>query len=188
MEVAFQIASPLRMANAYVTPPNPSRRAYQTPPSEPGLSIDNLMRAYDAGILSKDDVRQKIMDWKPPPPPPLVSAPPPPPQPRPPGVKPGKRGRENNGNNGNNKKRRPGKPDNIGATLRRISRNPTRRRFFNQCCDPNSLLWSTNAAGDESVDQALLDAAAEDPIQLIYSDNPGATRLVNRQDLLHKVK
>ena len=197
MEVAVQILSPLTMANnAYVTPPNPCKRTYQTPPADAGLSVDKLMRMLEAGILSKEDVRQKIMEWAPPPPP-LVSPPPTAPFVRKkPAAKPTKRGRENNYNDNDQNvlppvkkvKKRPGKPGVTDATLRRICRNPTRRRFFRQCCDPKSLLWTTNPSGDETVNISLRDAAAADPIELIYNDNPGTTRSVERNTILRKIK
>ena len=208
MEVAFQISSPLAMeTDAYHTPPNPSKSAYQTPPANAGLSVEKLMRLLEVGILSKEDVRQKIMEWKPtaklapvrqkyssaaklaPHSAPKLephSAP----KLEPPAQKPKKRGRENECN-GNQlpfyKRPRPGKPTATKATLRRFARNPTRRRFFLQCCDPQSLLWTTDAARIEHIDVMLLNAAAADAIDLVYKDNPAETRFVERQVILDAV-
>ena len=72
---------------------------------------------------------------------------------------------------------RPGKPTPTIDALRKLSANITRRRFFDQCCKRESVLWFTpeNSTSEHLV-RALFDKAVVDPLNLIFAQNPGATR------------
>ena len=88
----------------------------------------------------------------------------------------------------NSKKKREGKPKESVASLRQFVRNPTRRRFFAQCCDPNSLLWSDTPSGNETMHMLLFNAAAQSPMNIVYNDHPGPTHTVKSTQMLKIIK
>ena len=77
-------------------------------------------------------------------------------------------------------KSRPKKPEQVVAALRKLQKDTTRRRFFRECCKPDSVLWAPPVSGSkaEMLRAELFDKAAEDPLNLIFAENPGATRNV----------
>ena len=77
-------------------------------------------------------------------------------------------------------KSRPKKPEQVVAALRKLQKDTTRRRFFRECCKPDSVLWAPPVSGSkaETLRAELFDKAAEDPLNLIFAENPGATRNV----------
>ena len=57
--------------------------------------------------------------------------------------------------------------------LRKLIRSPTRRRFFTQCVNPDSLLWKNWGSGSKSMNQLLFSRAAQDPMDEVYELYPG---------------
>ena len=127
----------------FYTPPN-VRRTVDTKQQQ-HQSLGNLIKLHEMDILTKAELRQKVLQWNPNPTrsPPVhmtttTTA----------KISPSKkRQAENNvvdvtgdGEVPSKKKKRGGKPKEDVATLRHVVKNPTRRRFFAQCCDPKSLL------------------------------------------------
>ena len=164
------------------TPPNPVRRGTQIASS--GSSLSELATFYKMGIITKEELRSKVLQWNPSPAqdsPAQVS-------PAPICIQPKKRkgaSRFNKKSDGameeegqSKKKSRPGRPEAGISTLRKLVKDPTRRRFFNQCCDPHSVLWQKNDNGIDVMNKMLFAKAAQDPMDLIYRCNPGATREV----------
>jgi len=90
----------------------------------------------------------------------------------------------------NEKKRRKrdGKPNYDVASLRQIVRNPTRRRFLEECLDPDSLLWTATPSGYETMHKLLFNVAAQDPMNIIYAERPGETRSVKSAQMLKIIK
>ena len=93
-------------------------------------------------------------------------------------------------NDSQSSKKRPGKPVDTVGSLRKIQRDTTRRRFFRQCCDPDSLLWRAPPPGSEkeTLRVRLFDRAATEPIDIIFADNPGPTRHVKETALRKVIK
>ena len=65
-------------------------------------------------------------------------------------------------------KKRPGKPAATRAKIRKLVRDPTRQRFFEQCRSRASVLWQPTAAGTEQMVKLLFDRACLDPIDTVY--------------------
>ena len=70
------------------------------------------------------------------------------------------------------KKLRLGRPSEAEALLRKLVKNPTRRRFFSQCANKQSVLWNPEP-GQRRFHDALFSFAAKDVINLCYRNNPG---------------
>jgi hypothetical protein len=83
-------------------------------------------------------------------------------------------------------RRKPASPTTV--ELREVAKNPTRRRFFKQCCLPSSLLWKRTASGGQTLDKLLFAQAAQDTIAELYQRFPGATYSVPGTKLLKVVK
>ena len=86
------------------------------------------------------------------------------------------------------KKERPGRPTIQISTLRTIVKNMTRRRFFNQCIDPKSLLWQESASGANTFQSLLFARAAQKVTDMLYLNNPGALHKVTLPELLKIIK
>ena len=59
-----------------------------------------------------------------------------------------------------------------------------RRRFFLQCRDPKSVLWTLTPTGKYILHKFLFDAAAEDVVNLAYNLHPGPTNKIPRDKIL----
>ena len=86
------------------------------------------------------------------------------------------------------KKRRLGRPCHTLAHLRKIAKDPTRARFFEQCTKPESLLWTVSPAGHQLINKMLFCRAAQDPMNSIYVEYPGPTRSVPSAKMLSVIK
>ena len=149
----------LNMAD-FLTPPNPVRHGSKPPPPD---NLGALIKLYQMGILTEEETRQKALAWRTPQT--TIVAPSPPIPPRLPTrndcavIVPSKRKlapslqsencnhnvpsekkRFNKKKDNKAKKCRPGRPVLAVATLRKICKDPTRQRFFDQCRDPASVL------------------------------------------------
>jgi len=83
------------------------------------------------------------------------------------------------------KKQRPGKSSPQTTNLRKLVKDPTRRRFMSQCCDPNSILWQKKKGHvKRELNKLLFTRAAQDPISELYSSYPGALHAVHNNKLL----
>ena len=71
------------------------------------------------------------------------------------------------------KKKRPNRASPKTRELRTLIRSPTRRRFFPQCVDPESLLWKNWSSSSKSLNQLLFTRAAQDPMDEVYERFPG---------------
>ena len=177
---------------AFYTPPNPVRRegAAHTKPQR--TYLDSLLDLHNKGIISKEELREKVLAW----------TPSPSPQPKP--ELPRKKKRhvvdENNATpEGFNKKStrtpllkkckktRPGRPASKVAALRKVVKDPTRCRFFKQCANPASVLWSTTKNGKEEMNKILFVRAAKDPMDFIFAKNPGTTFDVHPTKMLNLI-
>ena len=87
-----------------------------------------------------------------------------------------------------NRKTRPGRPPVLVTTLRRYVKNATRRRFFSQCQDANSVLWERSASGQYVVNRILFSRAAQSVIAEIYESYPGPLHSVSSATLLRVIK
>ena len=187
---------------SFRTPPNPGHNRYQTPNQKNAQStLDSLLKLHELGIISKAELRAKVLAWNPNPSPPspsgtvspsvTVSVNSPPSH----TTLPVKRCREyividqqDENQQRGNKKCRPGKPMSQVAELRKIVRDPTRRRFFEQCCDPQSILWTSTPAGKECMHKLLFVAASQDPLNLVYQTHPGQTHNVKHSEVMNVMK
>ena len=87
------------------------------------------------------------------------------------------------------KKSRPGKSSPKTASLRKLAKDPTRRRFFDQCRNLESLLWHRPIGNrKEEMDGLLFARAAKDPIDEMYSSHGGTLRAVTHTKLQSVVK
>lgn len=84
---------------------------------------------------------------------------------------------------------RPGRSSPDTANLRKLVKNATRRRFFDQCMNPDSILWS-RPEGHKKADlhNLLFSIAAQEPIDELYKENPGTLRSVPETKLRSIVK
>ena len=67
-------------------------------------------------------------------------------------------------------------------------RSPTRRRFFTQCVNPDSLLckhWSSSSRG---LNKVLFGRAAQDPMEEVYLRHPGPLYTVTGSKVLKAMK
>ena len=83
-------------------------------------------------------------------------------------------------------RREPSSPKTI--ELRDLAKNPTRRRFFRQCCKTDSLLWQRTASGGQTLHKLLFARAAQDPVAELYQRYPGTTYSVPGTKLMKAVK
>ena len=65
--------------------------------------------------------------------------------------------------------------------LRNIAKNTTRRRFFNECLQTKSPLWTLTPGGKQVLERLLFERACKDVLDLLYEENPGPLRSVNQQ-------
>ena len=191
----------------FATPPNPGQTVFSTPTcANPDYAA--LLAMHEKGLISRDELRSKVFASGPVIAAPVITVVSPiiAPVTR---VKntaaaaktlfPSKRNRdimksetsasEEPACKKQKTKRRPGKPSDDIALLRKISMDTTRRRFFDQCCKRDSVLWycPENSTSEHLV-RVLFDKAATDPLNLIYAANPGATRGTNSSVLRNVIK
>ena len=87
------------------------------------------------------------------------------------------------------KKARPGRSSPNTSSLRKIVKDPTRRRFFEECLKLDSILWSRVPGHRKSEMDALLFArASKDPMDELYSTHPGTLHSVEESKLRAIVK
>ena len=137
------------------------------------------------GILDKNELRQRVLSYRPPAQSaPVQSAPVPRIVPSAPAQSPNvgvKRKREQKVKKAEQRfnkkqiKKRPGKPASAKAKIRKLVRDPTRQRFFEQCRSRSSVLWQPTAAGTEQMVKLLFDRACLDPIDMVYRLHPSQT-------------
>ena len=169
------------------TPPNPVRRLAVAPPPTDQSPYTSLLKLFDIGVITKEELRERVLALKP------SSA-----KQRTPlqesqdnqqVTSPKKRKPDKLDNDSrfnkklNAKKTRLGRPTDTVATLREISKDVVRRRFFYECANKNSCLWVRNGTF-EIMDKLLFAKAAQDCIDIIYRNNPGETRGVKENKLL----
>ena len=187
----------------FYTPPNPGK--YAAPPNAAQDLLGHLIKLHEMGVISKEELRQKVIAWKPGPTPTPQH---PVSQDRIPRLTPAdKQIEEPDAETRNQKKRRASKDIDVGppvrkkgkkertgkpsvgvAELRKIVKDPTRRRFFAQCLKPDSILWHKTPAGTEYIQKFLFNKAAQAPMNIIYSENPGATRSVKSTQMMKIIK
>ena len=161
------------------------------PPAPAGVpqhSFEALMQMHDAGILSKEEVRAIVLQKtkiaaevrgivpKSPAQTPaeqqivVVNKPT---RTRKPKPKPKRESKEVI-------KRKPASKDK--KRFRKLLKNTTRRRFFEQCCLIDSILWSTQS-GRPQMRIVLFEHAASDVVDLLYAANPGPLRKIQSKAL-----
>ena len=87
------------------------------------------------------------------------------------------------------RKSRPGRSSPDTANLRKVVKNATRRRFFEECMNLDSILWSrTEGHKKADMDNLLFSIAAQDVIDELYKENPGTLRSVPETKLRSVVK
>ena len=87
------------------------------------------------------------------------------------------------------KKARPGRSTPKTASLRKLAKDTTRRRFFEQCMKLDSLLWHRPVGNrKEEMDKLLFTRAAKDPIDELYAAHGGTLRSVSHEKLETVVK
>ena len=84
---------------------------------------------------------------------------------------------------------RPGRSSPDTANLRKLVKHATRRRFFEECMKPDSVLWS-RSEGNKKADLNTLffSRATQEPIDELYKENPGTLRSVPETKLRSIVK
>ena len=86
-------------------------------------------------------------------------------------------------------KRRPGKSSPRTSNLRKLAKDPTRRRFFEQCMKLDSLLFQRPVGNrKEEMDHLLFIAAAKGPIDEMFTSHGGTLRSVSHNKLQSIVK
>ena len=88
----------------------------------------------------------------------------------------------------NKKKKRVGKSSPTTKTLRKLAKDPTRRRFFEQCLRLDSVLWKKFGGRKAEIDLLLFARAAKDPMDSMYSQHPGVLHAVDPKKLRDIVK
>ena len=87
------------------------------------------------------------------------------------------------------RKSRPGRSSPDTANLRKVVKNATRRRFFEECMNPDSILWNrTEGKKKADMNNLLFSIAAREPIDELYKENPGTLRSVPETKLRSIVK
>ena len=87
------------------------------------------------------------------------------------------------------RKSRPGRTSPKTSNLRKLAKDATRRRFFEQCMKLESLLWSRQEGHRKAVlNEALFVRAAKDPVDELYAAHPGALHSVSHSKLQGIVK
>ena len=178
------------VAGGFYTPPN-ARRTKNAHSADQDLG--HLITLHKMGIITREELRAKVLKWDAPnsvtSSPPVVTTV---------KISPSKRrivdlSADNEDANNEDasrvvKKKRLGKPEESVANLRQYVRNPTRRRFFKECCDANSLLWSLTPSGTETMHKVLFQAGAQDPMNIIYAEHPGQTRSIKSTTMMKMIK
>ena len=192
---------------AFCTPPP---GACNTPPVGGNQNFTALVEAFKIGVITKEELRAKILAWNPNSPGLPTPADPPTPAPEPaPNNKPApnkkrralaltndrlnKKCKKDDENDKpldekppKKKKKRPGCTGD--PKLRTLVEGPTRQRFFEQCCKPDSLLWSLTPSGVEIMHSLLFQKAAKLPMDMIYAAHPGPTRGVSSTKMLKQIR
>ena len=72
-------------------------------------------------------------------------------------------------------------------SMRDTVKNITRRRFFDECTDEDSILWFNTAgnegSGKQTMQRLLFERASKDCINLLYDEYPGTLRNVKQVEL-----
>ena len=95
---------------------------------------------------------------------------------------------KNNNNNKKKKKQRLGRSSPKTTTLRKIAKDPTRRRFFQECLKVESILWRKFGGRKTEIDQVLFARAAKGPLDSMYAEHPGVLHSVKQHKLREIVK
>ena len=185
---------------SFHTPPNQVKKTYNTPDNAQA-NLENLIKLHQMGVITKEELREKVLAWNPNPVPTVLTT-------ATPSVtvtvtspesvssaRPTNKRRESDCYDTTTKQQQPlkkkprtGKPIIAVAQLRKIAKNPIRRRFFEQCCDPRSILWSKSCGGKEALRKLLFVAASQDPINLIYQEHPGQTHGIQYSEVMNVVR
>ena len=175
---------------------NSLRKAQHNDDDQNNSDIACFVQLWKAGVITQDELRRKVLQWTPVSPPPTL---------------PRKRKLPSRVDIDDEidknveafnpavalspttiprplKQKRPGKPTVTVGILRKLAKEPTRRRFFAQCCMIDSVLWYTTLGGTQQMQKMLFVRAAQDPMDIIFRDNPGTTRNVSTALLLKVVK
>ena len=84
---------------------------------------------------------------------------------------------------------RPGRSSPDTANLRKLVKHATRRRFFEECMNPDSVLWSRSEGHKKAdLNTMLFSIAAQEPIDELYKENAGTLRSVPETKLRSIVK
>ena len=76
------------------------------------------------------------------------------------------------------------KPTDTKVTdLRKIVKNTTRQRFFNECLKERSSLWYLTPGGKQAMNRLLFERAVKEVLDKLYEENPGPLRAVKSQEL-----
>ena len=67
--------------------------------------------------------------------------------------------------------------------LRKIVKNTTRQRFFNECLKERSSLWHLTPGGKQAMNRLLFERAVKEVLDKLYEENPGPLRAVKSQEL-----
>ena len=87
------------------------------------------------------------------------------------------------------RKKRAGRSSPSTFALRKLAKDATRRRFFEQCLKLDSILWCTTLGKRKAeMDDLLFLRAAKDPVDELYASHPGALRSVTKVKLESVVK
>ena len=87
------------------------------------------------------------------------------------------------------KQRRPKRSSPNTSNMRKMAKNPARRRFFAQCMLLESLLWRKQKGKKKAeMDELLFKRAAKSSVNEMYAENPGDLASVARKTLRAAVK
>ena len=74
------------------------------------------------------------------------------------------------------------------SMLRKLAKDPTRRRFFEQCLKLDSILWRKLGGTKVQIDNLLFIRAAKDPIDELYATHPGLLHSTEKSKVESVVK
>jgi len=87
-----------------------------------------------------------------------------------------------------NKQRRVSRSSPTTLTLRKLAKDPTRRRFFEQCLNLQSVLWHKFGGAKKEINVVLFARAAKAPMDELYSAHPGVLHSVSHNKLREVIK
>ena len=176
------------------TPPNAKKQLFDRRSDKSAAVLGKLIELHKMGVISKEELRMKVLQWDPASstsstvPVPTASAATTARDALVEAAEPEKNIKAESGGKAPAKKKKgEGKPVTEDARLRKLVREPTRRRFFRECQNTFSILWQRTASGSFSMHKALFNKAAQDPINLVYSQHPAQTRGVTHSAMMAAV-